>query len=194
LYQIVPQRAQVLKNKGVKVLLVAVPSRDDNPGGVSPKVNYFNGIVDPSLRPNGDSKIISTCKPGDMNCQCAYFPIQRKPNKIFCSSMQTPPFPIQSVGLFFNGTWETIVNDTASSASCGTVISDQTDSPSTSAPSQHPSVPAPTRQPTLKPIAQVRCHFRRAPPKLTRCLWDPQPTRQPTAKVCGARRRSPRAD
>jgi hypothetical protein len=140
LYSIVPQRSRALKAKGINVLLVAVPSRDDNPGGVAPKINYFNGIVDPALRPNGDPRIVSSCKNGDLHCQCAYPPIERKPTKIFCSPMTTPPFPIQSQGLFFNSTWENIVNDTANSASCGTIIADQTDSPTTAAPSTNPIV------------------------------------------------------
>jgi len=149
MFETVPMRARALKKQGVKILIVAVPSRDDNPSGSQPNVDYFDGIPDPTLVPDGDSRIINECSnPNALTCQCAYQQ-QRAPNRIYCYDMLSPPFPIESDGLVFSGVWENIVNLTSANAGCGTNVQSDTHPPTTR-PSPKPSV-YPTVVPTPGP-------------------------------------------
>jgi hypothetical protein len=165
LYSVVPERSLALKLKGIKILIVAVPSRLNSLSGTAPNIAYFDGVPQPNLRPDGNPIIISTCLSlSSLNCQCAYFPIQRSPNKIYCTPMRSPPFPVESVGLIFNATWENIVNATVVAAQCGTVVGSGSDSP-THQPTHYPTA-NPTRRPTHYPTANPtpRPHLSLIPP------------------------------
>jgi len=128
-YVIVPTEARALKQAigDLRVMLVGVPNKLMQP----PAKDYFEGIPDPTKYPAGQ-------KTGFKQC------IKRN-NKLYCATMNKPPFPIVSLpidkNLFSSDTWNVkdMLNDTSTDLCRIRETTQPTKSPTTSQPTVSPT-------------------------------------------------------
>ncbi|KAH9260352.1 hypothetical protein BASA81_001522 [Batrachochytrium salamandrivorans] len=138
-YQVVPNRATLLKTSGARLMLLGVPSGD----GSKPDILYFNGLL-----PLGSQQCLN------------------RDQTQFCATYNAPPFPITSTPVTENTFSAVDFNLTKLLAlTVGAVCILPTSSPTlqpfsksptlapSKSPTRRPTSLAPTKQPTLLPTA-----------------------------------------
>jgi hypothetical protein len=138
-FHVVPDSANALKAKGVRIILVGVPNGNGRP----PETDYFAGIPNPNKVPDGGSK----------NEQC----LKRNPETrvVECDTMVSPPFPIVTTPVKKNIVWTEdwnilILSSKTLNTVCG-FIGGAGEPTMTKFPTQFP-----TLKPTKEPVAPTR--------------------------------------
>lgn len=135
-YQVVPNRATMLKDSGVRLMLLGVPSGD----GAKPDIMYFNGFL-----PSGSQQCLN------------------RDQTQFCHTYRVPPFPITTKPVEENTFSAVDFNLTkllelTVGAVCITPTKSPTLAPISKAPTKQPTM-LPTASPTFIYLDQVDVHI-----------------------------------